>query len=144
MVTKYALPFPLANTQGEVLRCNLQPSMDEARSVSGIASCALGLPFDHSKIAESRPGKSIESNVFPSKFLEVASTDKCPFLSFYIFDDKVYVAPYPFVLVAGGDMPVPVYVFIAGSQEFARFEKEFNTLYTLAGEMGTSEQSNFS
>jgi dihydroorotate dehydrogenase len=67
--------------------------------------------------------------------VEIAFTDKCPFLSFYIFDDKVYVAPYPFILVAGGDMPVPVYVFIAGSQEFARFEREFGTLYKLAGEI---------
>jgi len=67
--------------------------------------------------------------------VEIALTDKCPFLSFYIFDDKVYVAPYPFILVAGGDMPVPVYVFIAGSQEFARFEKEFAALYKLAGEI---------
>jgi hypothetical protein len=72
--------------------------------------------------------------------VEIAYTDKCPFVSFYIFDDKVYVAPYPFVLVAGADMPVPVYVFIAGSPEFARFEKEFNTLYTLAGEMGGTQQ----
>jgi dihydroorotate dehydrogenase len=73
--------------------------------------------------------------------LEIAFTDKCPFLSFYIFDDKVYVAPYPFVLVAGGDMPVPVYVFIAGSQEFARLEKEFHTLYALAGEIGTTQNN---
>jgi hypothetical protein len=43
--------------------------------------------------------------------VEVAFTDKCPFVSFYSFDDKVYVAPYRFVLVAGGEMPVPVYVF---------------------------------
>lgn len=66
---------------------------------------------------------------------EIRYTDKCPFVSFYIFDDKVYVAPYPFILAAGGDMPVPVYVFIAGSQEFSRFEREFSALYTLAGEM---------
>lgn len=81
--------------------------------------------------------ETLAKTVTRKDLIEVAFTDKCPFLSFYIFDDKVYVAPYPFVLVAGGDMPVPVYVFIAGSQEFARFEKEFNTLYTLAGEMGT-------
>lgn len=71
--------------------------------------------------------------------VEIAFTDKCPFLSFYIFDDKVYVAPYPFILVAGGDMPVLVYVFIAGSQEFARFEKEFAALYKLAGNIGSVE-----
>ena len=73
--------------------------------------------------------------------VEVAYTDKCPFFSFYIFDDKVYVAPYPFVLVAGGDMPVPVYVFIAGSPEFTRFEKEFGTLFKLAGEMDGVQKS---
>lgn len=80
--------------------------------------------------------ENLAKNGTKKGLVEVAFTDKCPFLSFYIFDDKVYVAPYPFILVAGGDMPVPVYVFIAGSHEFARFEKEFNTLYTLAGEMG--------
>jgi hypothetical protein len=73
---------------------------------------------------------------------EIAFTDKCPFVSFYIFDDKVYVAPYPFVLLAGGDMPVPVYVFIAGSPEFDRFEKEFGSLYKLAGETETGQTEN--
>lgn len=73
--------------------------------------------------------------------VQVAFTDKCPFVSFYIFDDKVYVSPYPFILVSGGDMPVPVYVFFAGSQEFSRFEKEFTALYTLAAEMDAVQPS---
>jgi hypothetical protein len=38
-------------------------------------------------------------------------------------------------------MPVPVYVFIAGSKEFTRFEKEFNTLYTLAGEIQRMQEN---
>ena len=84
--------------------------------------------------------QTLAKNATENDLAEVAFTDKCPFVSFYIFDDKVYVSPFPFILVAGGDMPVPVYVFIAGSQEFSRFEKEFNTLYTLAGEMDTIQR----
>jgi hypothetical protein len=94
---------------------------------------------------QSRLRKTVKDiQTLAKDLVEVAYTDKCPFVSFYIFDDKVYVAPYPFVLVAGGDMPVPVYVFIAGSQEFARLEKEFSTLYILAGGMEGARQGNAS
>ena len=57
---------------------------------------------------------------------QVSWSDQCPFYSFYLFDDKVYVAPYPFV--RPGEPNIPVYVFFAGSPEYDRIKNEARTL----------------
>jgi dihydroorotate dehydrogenase len=62
--------------------------------------------------------------------LQIHQTEKCPFYSFYVFDDKVYVALYPFA--RPGDFGSPVYVFSAGSHEYERIAKEADTLVTFA------------
>jgi hypothetical protein len=62
--------------------------------------------------------------------LELYSTDKCPFYSFYLFDDKVCVAPYPFIRPE--EPNIPVYIFFAGSREYERIKKEAQTLFEYA------------
>jgi len=61
---------------------------------------------------------------------QVSWTDKCPFYSFYLFDDKVCVAPYPFI--RPGEPNIPVYIFFAGSQEYDRIKNEAKTLFEYA------------
>ncbi len=58
---------------------------------------------------------------------QVSWSDQCPFYSFYLFDDKVYVAPYPFI--RPGEPNIPVYVFFAGSPEYERIKNEAHTLF---------------
>ena len=60
----------------------------------------------------------------------IYESNKCPFYSFYIFDDKVYVALYPFD--RPGDLSSPVYVFPAGSSEYDRISREAETLIGFA------------
>lgn len=60
----------------------------------------------------------------------IFESEKCPFYSFYVFDDKVYVALYPFS--RPGDLGSPVYVFSAGSPEYERIAKEADTLVAFA------------
>jgi hypothetical protein len=60
----------------------------------------------------------------------IFESEKCPFYSFYVFDDKVYVALYPFS--RPGDLGSPVYVFSAGSPEYERIAKEADTLVGFA------------
>jgi dihydroorotate dehydrogenase len=67
--------------------------------------------------------------------LEISLTDKCPFYSFYLFDDKVYVAPYPFI--RPGEPNIPVYIFFAGSHEYERIKKEAQTLFEYARQSKT-------
>jgi dihydroorotate dehydrogenase len=74
--------------------------------------------------ATDREGKT-EKPVF-----RIYETDKCPFYSFYISDDKVYVAPYPFD--RPGELSSPVYVFPAGSSEYDRIRREAETLIGFA------------
>jgi hypothetical protein len=62
--------------------------------------------------------------------LKTAFHDQCPFHSLYVFDDKAYMAPYPFV--RPGEVDVPAYVFFAGSREYQRLSDSFDTLYTFA------------
>jgi len=58
--------------------------------------------------------------------VEILFYDQCPFYSFYLFDDKVYVAPYPFT--RPGRLESPVYVFFAGSPEYERIKDEVDRL----------------
>ena len=58
--------------------------------------------------------------------LRIRSSDQCPLYSFYLFDDKVYVAPHPFV--RPGESHSAVYVFSPGSKEFERSTKEADSL----------------
>jgi dihydroorotate dehydrogenase len=69
--------------------------------------------------------KNIKSGDQEAEF-QVSWSDQCPFYSFYLFDDKVYVAPYPFI--RPGEPNIPVYVFFAGSPEYERIKKEARTL----------------
>jgi dihydroorotate dehydrogenase len=57
-------------------------------------------------------------------------SDQCIFYSFYIFDDRVYIAPYPFT--RAGKVDVPIYVFLAGTYEFERIDNEFEHLLKFA------------
>ena len=65
---------------------------------------------------------------------KIVDTEKCPFYSFYLFDDKVYVALYPFV--RPGELGSPVYMFSAGSIEYERIKKEANQLISFAKQSG--------
>jgi dihydroorotate dehydrogenase len=78
--------------------------------------------------AEAR-AKNIAAGDREAAFL-TSWTEKCPFYSFYLFDDKVCVAPYPFI--RPGEPNIPVYVFFAGSQEYERIKNEANTLFEYA------------
>jgi hypothetical protein len=60
----------------------------------------------------------------------IYESNKCPFYSFYIFDDKVYVALYPFDRPE--ELSSPVYVFPAGSSEYNRISHEAETLIGFA------------
>ena len=46
----------------------------------------------------------------------IAFHNQCPFHSLYLFDDKAYIAPYPFVRPGEVDVPA-VNVFFAGSKK---------------------------
>jgi dihydroorotate dehydrogenase len=61
---------------------------------------------------------------------QVSWSDQCPFYSLYLFDDKVCVAPYPFI--RPGESNIPVYIFFAGSREYERIKKEVDTLLEYA------------
>lgn len=50
-----------------------------------------------------------------------------PFYSMYVFDDKAYVAMYPFI--EPGDSSSPVYAFPRSSKEYERLEREFERLW---------------
>jgi dihydroorotate dehydrogenase len=52
---------------------------------------------------------------------------QCPFYSMYIFDDKAYVAMYPFI--EPGDAASPVYAYPRSSAEYERLEREFERLW---------------
>ncbi|MDX2152545.1 MAG: nitronate monooxygenase [Bryobacteraceae bacterium] len=52
--------------------------------------------------------------------------DQCPFYSFYIFDDKVYLAQYPFM--RPDRLGSPVYVFFRSSPEYDRLDRELQAL----------------
>jgi hypothetical protein len=67
---------------------------------------------------------------------EARNSDQCPFYSFYLFDDKVYVAPYPFI--RPGKLESPVYIFFAGSPEFERIQKEADLLFDYARQTNTT------
>jgi len=69
--------------------------------------------------------------------LQILGSDQCPFYSFYLFDDKVYVAPYPFV--RPGELDSPVYVFSTGSKEFERITKEADFLLEYARQTSTAQ-----
>ncbi len=62
----------------------------------------------------------------------VFHTDQCPFYSFYLFDDKAYIAPYPFT--RPGELNSPVYVFSIGSSEYARVSDEAARLFSFASQ----------
>jgi hypothetical protein len=47
---------------------------------------------------------------------------QCPFYSFYIFDDKAYLAQYPFM--RPDRLGSPVYVFFRSSPEYERLDRE--------------------
>jgi dihydroorotate dehydrogenase len=57
---------------------------------------------------------------------QVSYYDRCPFYSFYIFDDKVYLAQYPFH--RPGHLASPVYVFFRSSPEYDRLDREWRGL----------------
>lgn len=45
----------------------------------------------------------------------------------YIFDDKAYVAMYPFI--EPGDAVSPVYVYPRSSKEYERLDREFESVW---------------
>jgi dihydroorotate dehydrogenase len=55
--------------------------------------------------------------------------NQCPFYSFYLFDDKVYLAQYPFL--RPGKLASPVYVFFRSSPEYDRIDREWKGLQGL-------------
>lgn len=57
---------------------------------------------------------------------DVSYYDRCPFYSFYLFDDKVYLAQYPFH--RPGHLASPVYIFFRSSPEYARLDREWRGL----------------
>jgi len=71
---------------------------------------------------------------------EISWTNKCPFYSFYLFDDKVCVSPYPFI--RPGEPDIPVYIFFAGSHEYERIKKEAQTLFEYARQSRASKAPN--
>jgi len=58
--------------------------------------------------------------------------DRCPFYSMYIFDDKAYVAMYPFIRPS--KLASPVYVYTRSSEEYARLDREFKMLWYYSGQ----------
>lgn len=52
--------------------------------------------------------------------------DQCPFYSFYLFDDKAYLAQYPFM--RPDRLGSPVYVFFRSSPEYDRLDRELEAL----------------
>jgi hypothetical protein len=62
--------------------------------------------------------------------LRIFDTEQCPFYSFYLFDDKVYIAQYPFT--RPGELNSPVYVFSIGSAEYTRVDEEAGRLFSFA------------
>ena len=58
--------------------------------------------------------------------------DQCPFYSFYLFDDKVYLAQYPFM--RPDRLGSPVYVFFRSSPEYDRLDRELQALKAAIGQ----------
>jgi hypothetical protein len=56
---------------------------------------------------------------------------KCPFYSMYIFDDKAYVAMYPFTQPS--NQASPVYVYLRSSGEYDRLDRELQMLWAHSG-----------
>lgn len=79
--------------------------------------------------AEKRQGKEEKA------VKKIFETEKCPFYSFYLFDDKVYIAQYPFLRPS--DLGSPVYVFSAGSPEYSRIEREAEGLMAFAEQVAS-------
>lgn len=52
--------------------------------------------------------------------------DQCPFFSFYVFDENVYLSPYP--LLRTEEVDSPVFVFFAISKEYSRAIAELDRL----------------
>jgi len=77
---------------------------------------------------EERKGKIKDGEIESS--CAIFSTNKCPFYSFYLFDDKVCVSPYPFI--RPGSPNIPVYIFFAGSNEYERIKAEAQILFEQA------------
>ena len=63
----------------------------------------------------------------PAAEWEVRFYEKCPFYSMYVFDDKAYVAMYPFI--RPGKMASPVYIYSRSSEEYERLDREFDQLW---------------
>jgi hypothetical protein len=66
---------------------------------------------------------------------EVKYYDECPFYSFYLFDDKVYLAQYPFIRPSV--LASPVYVFFRSSPEYQRIDNEWGGLQALIAQTST-------
>ena len=60
--------------------------------------------------------------------LQVSYYDRCPFYSLYLFDDKAYLAQYPFH--RPDRLASPVYVFFRSSPEYDRLDREWQGLET--------------
>jgi dihydroorotate dehydrogenase len=86
--------------------------------------------------AEDKRKQSLKGDEKEAK-CEISSSDQCPFYSFYLFDDKVYIAPYPFV--RPGKLESPVYVFFAGNPEFERVKREADLLFEYARQTEVSK-----
>lgn len=65
-------------------------------------------------------------DTLPEPSWEVMFHDQCPFFSVYMFDDKVYLAQYPFL--RPNELASPVYVFFRSSPEYDRIENEVKGL----------------
>ena len=77
-----------------------------------------------------KPRKKTPSDNGGDSVFSVLLSNQCPFYSFYLFDDKVYVAPYPFA--RPGELESPAYVFFAGSKEYERIRSEAEVLVRYA------------
>ena len=71
--------------------------------------------------------KRLDAESLPSPEWESIFYDRCPFYSMYIFDDKAYVAMYPFIET--GEHASPVYVYSRSSDEYTRLDREFKMLW---------------
>ena len=122
-----SIQFLLPNPNGEIFGA-IQRSwgivngqLDEMKNHVTATKARLEKLFsDHNDDLTSEEKKTVQWRV---KYY-----DRCPFYSFYLFDDKVYLAQYPFH--RPGRLASPVYVFFRSSPEYDRLDKEWQGLET--------------
>lgn len=83
--------------------------------------------FSRSIKAENERRKDKDLERLPNPEWGALFYDKCPFYSMYIFDDKAYIAMYPFI--RPGRSASPVYIYSRSSAEYGRLDREFTQLW---------------